>query len=112
MEIEIHLPVNKDYQEILRLNQMLIDAEIPHVMEQYLDGWIVLYPGEPRICSVIEHQMSDGHLSDRLEISGLLNKEERRFGTTIGWLTAENVFDRIKRDWERRKKRDSKHRRT
>lgn len=99
------MPVNSSYQEILRLEKMLAGAEIPHILERHADGWIVVYPGEPRVCSVIEHGASYGHNQDRLEIMGLLNKEERKFGEVVGWLTAENVFDRIRRDWERRKRR-------
>lgn len=44
--------------------------------------------------------------ADRLEIMGLLNTEERKFGKVVGHLTAENVFQRIERDWKRRAKND------
>lgn len=99
--------LNSSYQEIIRLENMLTDADIQHRIERDRDGWHICYPdyGDLCICSVIEYKSSFGAKQDRLEIRGLLNKEERKFDTVVGYLTAENVFERIKRDWERRKKR-------
>ena len=99
--------LNSSYQEIIRLENMLTDANIQHRIERVRDGWHICYPdyGDHCICSVIEYKSSFGANQDRLEIRGLLNKEERKFDTVVGYLTAENVFERIRRDWERRKNR-------
>jgi hypothetical protein len=101
---------NPAYKEILRLEKMLIEAKIPHCIERAGDGWRIAYPmdGEKRVCSIVEHIGTYGYRHDRLEIMGLLNANERKGDTVVGWLTAENVFDRIKRDLERRKKRREK----
>lgn len=100
--------LNIAYQEICRLKSMLEEAGIPHRMDRLFDGWHIKYPGPIIICSVIEHRFSTGHRSDRLEIRGLLNVEERRIESTVGFLTADNVFARIRADWERRRERGSK----
>ena len=104
-------PVNEAYKEILRLDKMLTDAGIPHNIDREEDGWRIVYPSHGArniVCSVIEYTGSNGARMDRMEITGLLNHEERKAVTVIGWLTAENVFDRLKRDWERRKARHEK----
>lgn len=110
MDTKYEIPAKKDYQEICRLEKMLSDADIPHVLDRHFDGWHIYYPGKSGrvICSVIEFTGSFGYRQDKLEIQGLLNKEERKYDSVVGYLSAENVFDRIKADWERRKKRDSK----
>ena len=101
--------LNKAYQEICRLEALLSQAVIPHKLERREDGWKISYPEEGKcVCSVIEYTGTQGARSDRLEIMGLLNAEERKFGKVVGYLTAENVFSRIRTDWERRQKRDSK----
>lgn len=103
-------PANEAYQEILRLKEMLDTAGIPNQIDRVRDGWHIAYPcnGEKRKCSSREFSGTRGCTKDRLEIAGLLNTEERKYDDRVGWLTAENVFDRIKRDWERRKKRREK----
>ena len=103
-------PANEAYQEILRLKEMLDTAGIPSQIHRVRDGWHIAYPcnGEKRRCSVREFSGTRGCTKDRLEIFGLLNAEERKYDDRVGHLTAENVFDRIKRDWERRKARRAK----
>ena len=101
-------PANEAYQEVIRLEEMLTKTGIPHNIDREKDGWRLVYPSHGArniVCSVIEYTGSNGSRMDRLEIVGLLNREERKADIAVGWLTAENVFDRIKRDWERRKKR-------
>ena len=70
----------EQYNEILKLKTMLEKAGI--VFDFY-----------PR-------KELHGGFCDRLEIMGLLTKEERKDGTVKGWLTAEDVFARIKKHWE------------
>ena len=99
---------NEAYQEILRLDKLLTDAQIPHSIDRSGDGWHIVYPSHGArnvVCSVIEYTGSFGARLDLLEIKGLLNPDERKFDLVVGFLTAENVFGRIKRDWERRRKR-------
>lgn len=96
-----------DYQEILKLHEMLEEAEIPHTIVQMMDGWHLCYPvREPfkeRVCSVIEHRYSYGREQDLLEIMGLLTDDEEQDGSVCGYLTAEDVFARIKAHWEERR---------
>ena len=101
---------NPAYKEILRLQEMLCGAGISYHIARVRDGWHIAYPcnGEKRKCSIREFSGTRGCTKDRLEIAGLLNAEERKYDDRVGWLTAENVFDRIKRDWERRKLRNEK----
>lgn len=105
------MPLNKAYSEICRLEAMLSEAAIPHRIARCLDGWQIVYPDEatgPTVCSCVEHGSSYGSARNLLEIRGLLNKAERKFDTVVGHLTAENVCDRIRRDWERRQARGAK----
>lgn len=95
------------YREILNLAKMLEEAEIPHILVQVMDGWHLCYPVreplEKRVCSVIEHYGSYGHEQDLLEIMGLLTAEEEQHDSVAGWLSAEDVFARIKAHWEERR---------
>ena len=100
------LPVNGKYQEIHTLDKLLTAAGIPHTMERIYDGWRLCYPINIRrkvVMDAIEHGGSYGNQEDRLEIMGLLTKEERRKSEVLGHLTAAVVFERVKTDWERRK---------
>ena len=97
----------EQYNEILKLKTMLKEAGIVFDFYQRKelhdewDGYQICYPADAgRVCSVIEGALTYGGLCDRLEIMGLLTKEERKDGTVKGWLTAEDVFARIKKHWE------------
>lgn len=103
----------ENYKEILRLKEMLEKAEIPFVFREFSDfrnGYQILYPeGNTKtetknICSVIEHSFSYGNEVDKLEIMGLLTEEESEFDTVTGFLSAEDVFERIKKHYETVKK--------
>lgn len=95
--------LNPAYKEILRLEQMLIEAGIPHTCERNHDGWQVCYPvnevSPERIISVIEHYGSYGKDDDKLEIMGLLTPDEAEWDSVLGYLTAEDVFERIRKHW-------------
>ena len=91
------------YQEILRLEVMLQENNIPCEKGEVLNGWQICYPCFAlikRVCSVIEHDGSYGREEDRLEIMGLLTAEEEKYDLVAGHLTAEDVFSRIKNDYE------------
>lgn len=116
--------------EIFKLHRMLDEAEIQHeffdesIDEKYympgsIDGtkYHIFYPSLDDFrkalnastyttdvgCSVIEGYGTYGHEQDLLEIMGLLTPEEEEHDSVCGYLTAENVFERIKAAEERRK---------
>ena len=96
---------NKAYTEIHRLHGMLKGANIPHTMKRFMDGWQICYPVEDpqeRVCDAIEHCGSYGHGADLLELMGLLTDEELPGDSVVGFLTAEEVFSRIKKHWSDR----------
>lgn len=92
------------YTEILKLHRKLKEANIPHDLHKSFDGWQICYPSAKDCkCSVIEHSFSYGNEDNRLEIMGLLTEEEQKHNCVVGWLTAVNVFRRIKKDYKREK---------
>ena len=97
-----------EYNEIFRLKEMLEKAEIPFEFRNLFDGFQICYPRNNkseddfvRECSVIEHEGSYGHSQDLLEIMGLLTEEESKYDSVVGYLSAENVFERIKNNYEK-----------
>lgn len=91
---------DEKYQEIHVLERMLTEAGIPHTMEKVMDGWQVFYPcadNRKRVCDAIEYLGSYGYVQDKIEIMGLLTVEEQERSSVLGDLTAENVFERIKK---------------
>lgn len=95
---------NESYKEIRVLANMLTEAGIPHDFRRSFDGWQVVYPeeGEDRVGDAIECFGSYGCQEDKLEIMGLLTEEEKKDYGVIGWLTAQEVFERIKRHYDGR----------
>ena len=106
--------------EIERLHEMLLAAGIEHdwvdrrlrVYDVYGKlmpdlfpegedrGWqiVVYYPDGERMISAIEGWGTYGFKDDLIEIMGLLTPEEAEHDSVIGWLTAEDVFERIKKE--------------
>lgn len=92
--------LNPAYQSILMLHYMLEAAKIPHELRRIFDGWQVVYIVNGRcVADAIEHEYSYGVKEDLLELSGLLTEEESKFDTVKGYLSAQEVFDRIQRHW-------------
>lgn len=94
-----------DTTEIRRLADMLDRNNIPFDTETLFGGMHIAYPkfatdDEPCVCSVILHNGSYGREVGLLEIMGLLTKEERKHDEVVGFLTAEDVFERIKKHWD------------
>lgn len=92
------------YNEIFRLKDMLESAKISFVFSELHGGYHIVYPADgERICSVIEHDSSYGREKDLLEILGLMTKKEMKEtqDTVLGYLTAEDVFQRIKNHWKK-----------
>lgn len=99
---------SKKYKEIFKLKDMLEKAKIPFdffemdpearkIIPEW-EHWHINYPSRDNcIVSVIEGVGSYGEQDDKLEIMGGLTKEESEHDAVVGWLTAENVFERIKK---------------
>ena len=106
--------------EIERLHKMLTDAGIEHEWRDRsygpdghkfsMDlpwGWqiIVYMKNGDRLVSAIEGYGSygfgmNGEQGDSIEIVGLLTPEEEQYDSVVGYLTAEEVFRRIKEAME------------
>ena len=107
------IPKVPKYTEIFKLKRMLEDAEIPFVFadESYdlddgfkFEKYHIEYPcsykeNQDLVCSVIQGWGTYGAEQDLLEIMGLLTDEEKE-DCVCGWLTAEDVFERIKTHYE------------
>lgn len=92
------------YNDILLLKEMLEQEQIPFDFDNLFGGYVIVYPSrEECICSVIEHNYSYGSSSDLLEISGLLTEDEKDVDDVAGYLTALDVYDRIKVHWTKNK---------
>ena len=91
----------ENYKEILKLKEMLEKAGIPFEFSDMWGGYHLCYPNnKTTVCSVIEHDGSYGREQDLLEIMGLLTDEELQDDDVVGFLSAENVFERIKKHYE------------
>lgn len=93
------------YKEIFKLKEMLEKAGIPFEMSSFFDGYQIRYPSlkddEYTVCLVIESRISySSRCGDLLEIMGLLTDEEKETDEVVSCLTANNVFNRIKKHWE------------
>lgn len=102
------------YTEIFKLKKLLKKANIPFEWIKHNDfrnGYQICYPekGEKLACSIIEHLYSYGSQKDLLEISGLMTKKEleETHDTVLGYLSAENVFERIKNHYQKQNSNDN-----
>ena len=93
--------IAKKYTEIFKLKKMLEAENIPFEFRFMPDliGFQISYPksGDERVCSIIENAHSYGNERNLLEIMGLLTDEELEYDSVAGGLSAENVFERIKK---------------
>ncbi len=98
-----------EFKEIFKLKSMLDTANIEYEFYDrsiilgkeidYLQFQIIVYKDntkKQRLISVIEGKYTYGGDEDKLEIMGCLTEEESKHDSVVGWLTAEEVFDRIK----------------
>lgn len=94
------------YTEIFKLKKMLEENNIPFEFIYYSerDDYQIcipsFYPIKEMVISIIQGGHSYGGIDDLLEIRGLLTKDEEECDTIAGWLTAENVFARIKKHFD------------
>ena len=87
--------LDESYTEILKLDKMLTDANIPHTLDRFFDGWQICYPNnDGRVADAIQHYGSYGNTENLLEIMGLVKPEETS-DSVLGHLTADDVFNRI-----------------
>ena len=103
------LDPNIDFAEMDKLEQLLVEADIPYEKERMFGGKHLTYPrkGDDQVCSVILHKGSYGRHNGLLEIMGLLTDEELECDTVAGHLTADEVFRRIKNHWEEKRKEEN-----
>lgn len=96
--------LRQNYKEIFKLKNLLDINNIPYTIEiGYLNGAVITYPDNvDTICSVIEHDGSYGRHDDKLEIMGLLTEKEETHDKVVGWLTATEVFKRIKEHYNKK----------
>lgn len=88
------------FTEIQKLAYMLACTCIPYELTPLYGGIHIEYPNHDYvICSVICHDYSYGHEDGLLEIMGLLTDEEREFDSVKGWLSADEVFERIAKNY-------------
>lgn len=86
------------------LDRKLTEAGIPHQVAFYMGGKILWYPNrQHKICDGVCHTGSYGHEANLIEIMGLLTPEEEMHDDVVGFLTPDEVFERIKKDYESRK---------
>lgn len=107
------------YTEILKLKEMLEEANIPFTFTDDFFGAKkkletgatiakFVYGGQypayqirlGDLADAIEHCYSYGNQRDLLEIMGGLTDEEMDYDSVLGYLTAEEVFKRFKYCWE------------
>ena len=99
------------YKAIFQLAEKLKEAGIPFDFhdrsrkEMGIEKYQIEYPAgyanknQRRKCSVIEGDGSYGRFDDLLEIMGLLTEEEEKRDCVVGWLTVDDVFNRIQADY-------------
>lgn len=97
-----------NFAEMDKLEQLLVEADIPYEKERMFGGKHLIYPrkGDDQVCSVILHKGSYGRHNGLLEIMGLLTDEELECDTVAGSLTADDVFGRIKKHFEEKGEND------
>lgn len=94
--------VNPFYaKEPLRLASMCLAHNIPFDIAEMCHGLLICYPcqGADCISDAICHEGSYGRHDGLLEMMGLLTEEESECDSVVGWLTAEQVFERWHKHW-------------
>jgi hypothetical protein len=85
------------------------DKRLLSAFPDIMDNYQICYPAfdpEKRVISVIGGFGAYGHEQDKLEIMGLLTPYEKFYygDSVVGYLTAKNVFKRIKNHYEKESK--------
>lgn len=93
LEEDRKLMKNNEYLKDKEYYQILLFDDFREVMEHY-DVYKV-FNNEKRIISIVQGYGTYGEEDDLLEIMGLLTEEEEKIDSVTGYLTAEDVFNRI-----------------
>lgn len=93
------------YDEIFKLDMMLIEAGIPHDIYPMEGGfgWQICYPNsleKIRKGDVVINRMSYGHQHGLLEAMGFGIDKKDDGDTVVGFLTAEQAFQYFKRQFD------------
>lgn len=88
-----------DYTEMVKLELYLQEAKIPYRIDYVIGMPSVQYYGHSNelVCDTICHSGSYGYEKGLLEIMGLTSN----YDSVEGWLTAREVFERIREDWDK-----------
>lgn len=84
------------YNEILKLKKMLDKECIKNKQTKVLDGYSISVYFNNNVITIEEHNASDGHEEDKLEMLYGLTYEELKKSKSLGFLSAEEAFKRIK----------------
>jgi len=99
--------IKNEMDKLIQMLEQFEDTQEEYIFDLEKDDfgcYHILYPNNIiRECSVICNPMSYGHEEGLLEIMGLLTREESEDDDVVGWLTAEDVFNRIVKDWKENK---------
>lgn len=100
--INIEINEELDFTQMYKLMAMLAEAKIPFKLYNFFGGFQVAYPdnSENRRCSIVLHNGSYGRQQGCLGIMGLQTEEESVFDDVAVINTAEEVFKRIKDDYD------------
>jgi len=94
-----------DFKEYEKLERMLTEAHIPHKTRKLWEGKQIGYPDFPEtedcICSAYIHEFSWGNEKGLLEAYGLTDVPNIDLECE-GYLTAEEIFNRIEKDYNER----------
>ena len=94
--------------EILKLKEKLENANIPfEYNDDLFNGYkspsyqiVILTRHNERLCDAVYHFGSYGHEQGLIEIMGALTYEEYENDSVLGYLTADEVFERFKYCYE------------
>ena len=84
---------NNEYLKDKEYYQILLFNDFREVMEHY--NTYKVFDNEKIIISIVQGYGTYGEEDDLLEIMGLLTEEEEKIDSVTGYLTAEDVFNRI-----------------
>ena len=84
---------NNEYLKDKEYYQILLFDDFREVIEHY--NVYKVFNNEKRIISIVQGYRTYGEEDDLLEIMGLLTEEEEKIDSVTGYLTAEDVFNRI-----------------
>lgn len=92
------------FVEILKLENMLVEAGIPYEKKVHLGGWlIVMNDGDRYIGDAVEHCGSYGNDEDEIEIMGFDIDPAEEGDSVIGHLSADKTFEYFKRAFDKLK---------